>query len=64
MCSPAYGLVHVGWNNRHEVQYQLDCTTWAYFCEDAGWGDEEATVVCRELGYSYGVSGKSIARAQ
>ena len=25
------------------------------FCEDSGWGDEEATVVCREqLGYSFG----------
>ena len=24
------------------------------FCEDSGWGDEEATVVCREQGYSFG----------
>lgn len=32
---------------------------WYPFCEDSGWGDEEATVVCRELGYSYGVSGET-----
>ncbi|CAI8040766.1 hypothetical protein GBAR_LOCUS22668, partial [Geodia barretti] len=38
-------------------QYQLDCGTWTYFCQGSGWGDEEATVLCRELGYSHGVSG-------
>ena len=28
------------------------------FCENSGWGNEEATVMCRELGYSYGVGSK------
>ena len=58
MCYPAFGLVHVEWDHEHEVQYQLDCNTWSYFCEDSGWGNEEATVLCREQGYSYGISGE------
>ena len=57
VCSPQYGLVHVHWEHQQEVQYQLDCGTWTYFCQGSGWGDEEATVLCRELGYSHGVSG-------
>ena len=32
---------------------------WYPFCQNSGWGDEEATVACRELGYSYGVSGET-----
>ena len=57
VCSPQHGLVHVHWEHQQEVQYQLDCGTWTYFCQGSGWGDEEATVLCRELGYSHGVSG-------
>ena len=26
------------------------------FCEESGWGNEEATVACRELGYLYGTA--------
>ena len=26
-----------------------------YFCEGSGWGNKEATVVCREQGYLYGI---------
>ena len=31
-----------------------------YFCQDSGWGSEEATVVCREQGYSYGIGSECI----
>ena len=32
------------------------------FCEDSGWGDGEATVVCRNEMYSkYGFGGKQVA---
>ena len=31
-----------------------------YFCEDSGWGNKEATVVCRKLGYLYGIGSKCI----
>lgn len=51
-------MVHVSWDDRHVVQYQLGCSRWGYFCQDSGWGDEEATVVCREQGFSYGLSGE------
>ena len=29
-----------------------------HFCEGSGWGNEEATVACRELGYSHGIGSK------
>ena len=29
-----------------------------YFCEESGWGDKEATVVCREQGFMYGIGSK------
>ena len=29
-----------------------------YFCEDSGWGTEEATAVCREQGYLHGIGSK------
>ena len=29
-----------------------------YFCENSDWGNKEATVVCRELGYFYGIGSK------
>ena len=32
--------------------------TTLYFCENSGWGNEEATVVCREQGYLYGIGSK------
>ena len=37
---------------------------WAAFCEDSGWGDEEATVVCREQGFLYGTGGECNASQQ
>ena len=30
------------------------------FCEGSGWGNEEATVACREQGYQYGIGGECI----
>lgn len=34
---------------------------WYVICEDSGWGDEEATVVCRERGYLNGIGGKTLS---
>ena len=40
----------------------LACTDMSkIFCEDSGWGDEEATVVCREMYSKYGFGGKQVA---
>ena len=33
-------------------------STPSFFCEDSGWGNKEATVVCREQGYLYGIGSK------
>ena len=30
------------------------------FCEDSGWGNEEATVACRGQGKEYGMGGECI----
>ena len=30
------------------------------FCEGSGWGNEEATVVCRESGFNYGLGSESV----
>ena len=55
-CSRREGLVHFG--SRQEVQYLPPCINeWVYFCEGSGWGDEEAIVACRQLGYSSGIGG-------
>ena len=40
------------------VSYTCDSgNNWYYICGYSGWGDEEATVVCREHGYTSGTSG-------
>ena len=47
------------WEGIQLVWYK--CDSWMYYyyiCQDSGWGDEEATVVCREQGYSHGTSGE------
>jgi len=47
------------WDSVQLVRYKCDSWDyWYYICEDSGWGDEEATVVCREHGYSHGTGGE------
>ena len=47
-------------NDSLEVFYtEFPCNSSSHpyyrFCEGSGWGNEEATVACRELGYQYGI---------
>ena len=49
------------WHGSQLIRYNPQpCTSllWYPFCEDSGWGDEEAYVVCRQLGFFSGTSGK------
>ena len=47
------------WGDVQVVWYKCDSLYgWHYICGDSGWGDEEATVVCREHGYSHGTGGE------
>ena len=43
---------------------EFPCNTTSHpfyrFCEGSGWGNEEATVACREQGYQYGIGGEYI----
>ena len=46
----------------YSVRLSLNCenhTESPIFCEDSGWGDEEATVVCKsKINTNYGLGGK------
>ena len=44
------------------TEFPCNITSHPYyrFCEGSGWGNEEATVACRELGNQYGIGGECI----
>ena len=49
---------HVVRFNGYECDADFNHLQSHIFCEDSGWGDEEATVVCRDQLYSlYGIGG-------
>lgn len=62
------GVVFVWWDRLGVWYVRYDATpcdghdTSRYICEDSGWGDEEATVVCREQGFMYGLGSEYIVR--
>ena len=44
------------------TEFPCNVTSHPYytFCEGSDWGNEEATVACREQGYLYGIGGECI----
>ena len=48
------------WEGSQLIRYNTwPCSSphWLPFCEESGWGDEEASVTCRQLGHSFGTGG-------
>ena len=58
------GLSYIWWKSIGVWYVSYDSTpcgggsSYHPFCNESGWGDEEATVVCREQGFSYGLGSK------